>query len=290
MNRRVLVLGAHGMLGHVVTKTFEDAGDEVLGIALDGDARKIFAIDVTSSALDRFLQINRFDVVINCVGLLNQYAEQNPALAVALNSLLPHRLEEFYKHSDTRIIQPGTDCVFAGNTGPYKENSLPDGEKYYDRTKALGELNNGKDLTLRMSIVGPDINSGGIGLLNWFMAQKGDIRGFTGAIWTGITTIELAKGMLAALDAGITGLYHYVPDESISKYDMLCLFKEILGKTDVDIIPVDEPKIDKSLINTRKDFNYTIPGYREMFTQMRDWIINNAELYPHYSIDGKAVL
>ena len=278
------MLGAHGMLGHVVMRTFEDNGDDVVGIALEGDSRRVFAIDVAGYALDRFLQINPFDLVINCVGILNQYAERNPDLAIALNALLPHRLERFYMDTDTRIIQPSTDCVFKGNTGPYTEDSVPDGTTFYDRTKALGELCNGKDLTMRMSIVGPDVNEGGIGLLNWFMRQKGDITGYGNAMWTGITTIELARGMLAAAERGLTGLYHYVPNENISKYDMLRLFAEVTGKTDVNIIPVDEPRIDKSLVNTRRDFDREIPGYRDMFETMFRWMREHAALYPHYGL------
>jgi dTDP-4-dehydrorhamnose reductase len=284
MGKNVLVLGAHGMLGHVVMEIFEQNGHAVSGIALEGDARRVFAIDVGSFALDRFLQINPFDVVINCVGVLNRNAERDPGRAIALNALLPHRLERFYAGTDTKIIQPGTDCVFAGNTGPYDERSRPDGETYYDRTKALGELAPGRGLTLRTSIVGPDINEDGIGLLHWFMRRKGDIHGYKNAIWTGVTTMELARGMLDAVAQDIRGLYHYVPGRSISKYEMLCLFAEVMGKKDVTVIPVDEPRIDKSLLNTRTDFDREIPGYREMFEDMREWIAARKASYPHYMV------
>lgn len=287
MSNRVLVLGAQGMLGHVVMESFRQNGDDVLGVALEKNGDDIYAIDVTSPALDRFLYINRFDVVVNCIGILNQYAEANPDLAAYLNGYLPHKLEKFYRDTATKIIQPSTDCVFAGNNAPYREDAPPDGQTYYDRSKALGELVNDKDVTLRMSIVGPDVNEGGIGLFNWFMKQTGDVRGFRNAMWTGITTIQLAKGMIAAAGQNLTGLYHYVPDANISKYDMLVLFKEIFGRDDINVIPVEEPHIDKSLQNTRTDFNHKIPGYREMFTEMKRWIETNAALYPSYYTNGK---
>ncbi len=281
MNNKVLVLGAQGMLGHVVVKTFEQNGDDVLGIALSKYADNIIAMDVTSPAFDRFLFINRFDVVVNCIGILNQFAEQNPALAIYLNSYLPHKLERFYADTDTKVIQPSTDCVFAGNTGPYAESSFPDGRTFYDRSKALGELSNEKDVTLRMSIVGPDINPNGIGLFHWFMRQKGQISGYKNAMWTGITTIELARGMVDAVNQNLSGLYHYVPSHNISKYAMLLLFAEIFEKTDVEIVPQEEPRIDKSLVNTRTDFSHRIPDYREMFLDMKQWIAKHAELYPY---------
>lgn len=279
---RVLILGAQGMLGHVVRDAFIKNGDDVMGIALDAYDDGVYAIDVTSDDFDRFLRDNQFDIVVNCVGILNQSAEKRPDLAVYINSYIPHKLEEFYKGTNTKVIHPSTDCVFAGNGAPYRENSFPDGPTYYDRSKALGEIVNDKDLTFRMSIIGPDLNPNGIGLFNWFMKQSGNIKGFKNAMWTGVSTIELANGILAAAQQNLTGLYHFVPNQAISKYDMLKLFSEIFNKKDIEIICVDEPKLDKSLINTRTDFNYTIPGYRTMFENMRDYIAANRERYPAY--------
>lgn len=282
--RRVLVLGAQGMLGHVIRDTFLNNGDDVAGIALEAYDKNIYSIDVTSREFDRFLNENAFDVIVNCVGILNQNAEQNPAAAIYINAYLPHKLEELYKDTNTKIIQPSTDCVFAGNSAPYKEDTSPDGTTYYDRTKALGELRNNKDLTFRMSIVGPDLNPDGIGLFNWFMKQKGQIKGYKNALWTGVSTTELAKGILAATEQNLTGLYHFVPKNNISKYDMLKLFAEIFNKKDVEILPADEPVLDKSLINTRADFDYEIPDYKTMFEQMRDYITVNKDRYPdHYT-------
>lgn len=278
---RVLVLGSQGMLGHVVRDAFIKNGDDVMGIALEA-ADGIYNIDVTTSDLDRFLRINNFDVIVNCIGVLNQFAEQRPDKAVYINSHLPHKLEELYKDSGTKIIQPSTDCVFAGNNAPYKETDIPDGLSYYDRTKALGELRNSKDLTFRMSIIGPELNPDGIGLFNWFMKQKGRVKGYTNAIWTGVTTTELANGILQAVYQDLSGLYHFVPEFNISKYDMLKLFAEIFNKKNVEIIPADEPVLDKSLINTRTDFDYHIPDYKTMFEQMRNYIIQNKDRYPAY--------
>jgi len=271
------------MLGHVVMKSFRDNGDDVLGIAMESQGPDIYGIDAMSPAFDRFLYINRFDVVVNCIGILNQFAENDPGMAVYLNGYLPHKLEKFYRDTGTKIIQPSTDCVFKGNTGPYTEESEPDGQTFYDRSKAIGEIINCKDLTLRMSIIGPDINENGIGLFNWFMRQRGRVTGYENAIWTGITTVQLAKGMIDAVKQDITGLYHYVPDSSISKYGLLKVFAEVFDRDGLEIVPVAEPRIDKSLVNTRKDFDHVIPGYKAMVREMKEWMEANRELYPHYS-------
>ena len=85
---------------------------------------------------------------------------------------------------------------------------------FYDRMKALGEIENERHLTFRNSIIGPDMKEDGIGLFNWFMKQKGTIYGYTEAIWTGVTTLTLAKAMERVGSEGLCGLYNLVYNES----------------------------------------------------------------------------
>ena len=223
---KILVLGCNGMAGHLISLYFKERGHEVVGFArsvsklLDttvvGDASNVLLIK-------NILDEGMYDAVINCIGLLNQNAEKNKAMAVFLNGYLPHYLVECTRDTKTRVIHMSTDCVFAGNSGPYYEDSFPDGATFYDRSKAIGEFSNDKDLTFRNSIVGPDMKETGIGLFNWFMQQNSSIKGFTGAIWTGVTTLTLAKAMERALVEKLTGLYNLVNNESISKFDLCSL-------------------------------------------------------------------
>ena len=175
-----------------------------------------------------------------------------------------------------------TDCVFAGNTGPYHENSLRDGVSFYDRSKALGEIDDNKNLTFRNSIIGPDMNENGIGLFNWFMKQNGEINGYTGVKWSGVTTLTLAMAMEQALKEELCGLYNLVNNTSISKYDLLCLFNTYFKKNEIKINKFDNFVLDKSLIRTRNDFSFKIPSYEEMVINMRDWIYNHQEIYSYY--------
>jgi dTDP-4-dehydrorhamnose reductase len=175
-----------------------------------------------------------------------------------------------------------TDCVFSGKTGGYSETSFRDGETFYDRSKALGELENNKDLTFRNSIIGPDMSERGIGLFNWFMKQEGQINGFTKAIWTGVTTLTLAKAMEQALKENLTGLYNLVNNEDISKFELLKLFNKYMKDDRIEILPSDKLSLDKSLINNRTDFSYNVPSYETMVAEMKEWIENHKNLYPHY--------
>lgn len=286
---KILVLGCNGMAGHLISLYFKEQGHEVIGFARSNS--KLLNKTIIGDASDaelirRTVSDGNFDAVINCIGLLNQFAENNKAMAVLLNGYLPHLLADITKESKTRIIHMSTDCVFAGNGGPYYEDSFPDGTTFYDRSKAIGEINNEKDLTFRDSVIGPDIKESGIGLFNWFMKQKGPIKGFTGAIWTGITTYTLAKAMEAALQQNLSGIYNLVNNESISKYDLCSLFNKYFRENKIEIIPDNKLQLDKSLRRKRNDFAFVIPSYDEQIKEMREWVEAHKEIYTHYNLEG----
>lgn len=282
---KILVLGSNGMAGHLISLYFQEQNYEVTGFARQQSPFLAHSIIGDASDMDllkKHISEGEYDAVINCIGLLNQFAEENKAMAVLLNGYLPHYLAEITKNMKTRIIHMSTDCVFAGNDGPYFEDSLPNGTSFYDRSKAIGEINTSKDLTFRNSIVGPDIKSTGIGLFNWFMKQKGSVGGYTGAIWTGVTTYTLAKAMEQALKENLTGLYNLVNNESISKYHLLQLFNKYFRDSKVDIYQNDKLQLDKSLRRKRNDFSFVVPPYEQQIAEMAEWCNKHKEIYPHY--------
>jgi dTDP-4-dehydrorhamnose reductase len=281
---KVLVLGATGMAGHTISIYFKEAGYDVTAFS-----RKKFEYcnniigDVTNfDLLKSIIEEGDYDAVINAIGILNQDAEDNKSMAVLLNSYLPHYLSDITEKLETKIIHMSTDCVFSGRTGGYTETSFKDGETFYDRTKALGEIDNDKDLTFRNSIIGPDMNKNGIGLFNWFMKQEGQINGFIKAIWTGVTTLTLAKAMDRALRENLSGLYNLVNNETISKFELLKLFNKHMKNEAIIIKPSEKISVDKSLVNNRNDFSFRVPSYEDMVIDMKKWIENHKVLYPHY--------
>lgn len=283
---KILVLGATGMAGHVISIFLKEKGHDVTSFS-----RKPFIYtnnilgDVTDFRfLEKIILKGNYDSVINAVGILNSEADKDKTSAILLNSYLPHFLSEVTHKVGTKVLHMSTDCVFSGKTGNYIENSKKDGETFYDKSKSLGELINNKDLTFRNSIIGPDMNENGIGLFNWFMKQEGNLNGYTDAIWTGVTTITLAKAMEEALEKNLTGLYHLVNNKSINKYELIKLFNENFKRGSLFIQPDDSVKVDKSLINTREDFNFIVPSYKEMVLEMKNWVEEHRELYPHYYI------
>lgn len=284
---RFLVLGCSGMAGHTVSIYLRERGHRVVGFSrrgvpfldeqVTGDARD-------EALLSEVLSEGDFDAVVNCVGVLNGFAERDPEGAAFLNGELPHVLARLTEGARARVLHMSTDCVFAGNTGPYTEDSVPDGRTVYDRTKAAGELRDPKNLTFRCSVVGPDTDPDGIGLLNWFMRQDGPVRGFAGAVWTGLTTLELAKAVERAASEGASGLVNMVPPASISKLDLLLLFNQELRGGSVEIVPDDSVQLDKTLVRTNFDSSFRPVGYAEQVADMAAWVRAHRDLYPHYEV------
>lgn len=281
---KVLVMGATGMAGSTISLYLTQRGHDVTAFSTTAVAycKGIVGNALDSKLLTDILENNNYDYVINCIGILNQFAESNRAQAVYLNSYLPHQIVDIIQNMPTRLIHMSTNCVFSGKTGGYTETSLRDGETFYDRSKALGEVVDSKNLTFRTSLIGPDIDPNGIGLLNWFMQQSGTLSGYTGAIWNGVTTLILAKATEQAMHENLTGLYNLVNDTVINKYEMLGLFNKHFKDNAVEIIPQNIISVDKSLINTRTDFSFTVPSYEQMIIEMKEWIYANKALYPHY--------
>lgn len=281
---KILVLGASGMAGHIITLFFKEQGYDVTGFTRKpiSFCKNIIGDAMNPQSIRDALFSDDFDVVINAIGVLNQNAEDHKSMAVMLNGYLPHFIADTLKDSKAKLIHMSTDCVFAGNTGPYYEDSFPDGKIFYDRSKAIGEVNDDKNLTFRNSIVGPDCNENGIGLFNWFMKQDGPINGFTGAIWTGVTTLTLAKAMEQAIKEKLTGLYNLVNNESINKFDLCGLFNKYFRNGKVQINPSDKLQLDKSLRHRRTDFSFVVPSYEQQIKEMADWVNTHKEYYPHY--------
>ncbi|MBP7820391.1 MAG: SDR family oxidoreductase [Candidatus Methanofastidiosum sp.] len=284
---KILILGSDGMLGHVVKTYFEERGHEIVCTNRnDKESNLYFDITNSVSGIDKIVENVKPEVLINCIGILNKVAEEHKALAILINSYLPHYLDELSAKAGFKLIHVSTDCVFDGKVGGYDEHSIPNETNMYGRSKALGEVINDRSVTLRTSIVGPDINKNGVGLFQWFMTQEGEVGGYDNVIWTGVTTMWFARCMEIAIEKNLTGLHHCVNNETISKYDLITLFKKYFDK---DIIINHNPDVvsKKTLVRTDASFDFGIPSYEQMVKEMREWVIEHKEMYPDLIKDMK---
>jgi dTDP-4-dehydrorhamnose reductase len=275
--KKILVIGIKGMAGHVVFKSLQQLGNyEVYGVARNVTATdRVFNLDVSNTEeLKKTIDLG-FDVIINCIGILNKDAEDNPHKAIWFNSYFPHLLESIAKNTKTKVISISTDCVFSGIKGNYTENDLTDGKGFYAMSKSMGEIVNEKDLTIRTSIIGPELNKEGIGLFHWFMTQKDGMGGYSQAFWSGITTIELAKVIHQTILQDIKGLLIVAGSPKIDKFSLLKLFNTIFRNDALTITENANYKVDKSMYSSRLDFDYQIPSYKDMILEMKGWVDEN---------------
>ena len=267
---RLLILGSDGMVGHVVALYLKEHGHVITGI---GERDPVLE---DLGALEEEIRLGKYNAVINCTAIINQNAEADKVGAVKVNSLLPHFLEAATAGMDTVIVHRSTDCIFSGSRGQYGLEDWPDAASFYARSKALGELNNSKDITIRTSLIGPEEDENGGGLFNWFYNQKGEVNGFANAIWTGLTTIEFAREIEWLLENKKHGIFQLVPDDAIGKYDLLMLFEKYYPG-DRKINRIENKRVDKSLIPICG--GYIVPDYETQIAEMRKWTDDHASMY-----------
>lgn len=275
--KRILVMGVAGMAGNTINKYLSSLNKyDIITTARNNNyivPTFILDIETRLPILARIMKDIQPDIVINCIGLLVKQCQDDMAKAIYINSYLPHYLEMLTKNTKTKIIHLSTDCVNNGLKGNYSETDIPNETSNYGRSKALGEIVNDKDLTIRLSIIGNELKKNGTGLFHWFIKQQDKCKGFTRAYWNGITCLELAKQIDKIIDTNLTGLYHLAPDFKISKYNLLQLIAEVFNK-DIVIEKDFTTKCDKSLIPSyRRNFQPILPkNYKIMLIEMKNWI------------------
>lgn len=283
----IIVLGANGMLGHKLCEQFAAAGRDVIATfrkpshvykelkEVFGNVRCIGDLDVMDNqALTQLFQSEQPAAVINCVGVIKQLDTiNNRRVTVGINSYLPHLLERQCGEIGARLVHFSTDCVFSGRKGAYRESDSADEIGLYGLSKYLGETTGleGCSVTLRTSVIGRELGSSAHGIIEWFMANRGRrVRGFARAVYSGFTTIEMARivGLVIDRPEPLQGLYH-VASAPISKYDLLRLVRDEAGlATDIDR---DENFVcDRSLVMDRftVETGYTAPTWKQMIKEM----------------------
>jgi dTDP-4-dehydrorhamnose reductase len=264
---KITVIGSRGMAGHVIVKYLKQQGHDVTAVDRT-------VLDIERDNVDPFFDSLDADFVVNAIGLLVKDCIDRPDRAAIVNSWWPQYCAHRLKNTDTRLIHLSTDCVFDGARGNYIEADDHTETNTYGRSKSFGEVDNDKDVTFRMSIIGPELKNG-TGLLNWVLTNKEhELPGWSNAWWNGITTLQLAKCIDQYVNQPtIAGVYHLVNNDiQINKYDLLCKINAVykLGK---HIQRTQGPKtVNKILVDTRGEIDFNIPNYDTQLQQLRDFI------------------
>ena len=282
---KILVLGASGMLGNAMIRVMSERTDwQVYCTVRSESSKRFFSANIAERLLlgvdveqyDSLIQaFNRVrpDVVINCIGLIKQLADaEDPLQAIPINSLLPHRLARLCELIGARLVHMSTDCVFAGDKGHYRESDPSDAADLYGKSKFLGEVAYPHSVTVRTSIIGHELQSAH-GLVEWFLSQELECKGFRRAIFSGLPTVALAHVIrdIVIPRPELSGVYH-VSAQPISKYELLKLIAAAYGKQ-IEIVPDDQLVIDRSLNSDcfRMETGYTAPDWQELVYKMQSF-------------------
>jgi len=287
----ILVLGVNGLIGSTVFRYLSEYSEHlVFGTVRNQDYINYFNVEFRNNVIHS-VDVNDFDklvkvfndtspgLVINCAGITKHLRDSESHLVtIPINSVAPHRLAQICHLTKSRLLHISTDCVFSGKKGNYWEEDFPDANDLYGRSKVLGEVSYGNNLTIRTSTVGHELMTN-FGLLNWFLSQEGSCKGFKNVIFSGLPTVYLAKIINEYIipSKDLNGLYH-VSAEPISKYNLLNLIAERYSKK-IKIIPEEDFKIDRSLISDRfrSLTGFKPPSWQELVNIMFE-DINKSEL------------
>ncbi|TGK21407.1 dTDP-4-dehydrorhamnose reductase family protein [Leptospira kmetyi] len=282
---KILILGASGMLGSAIFRILSESSHNVFGTIRNSEFLRFFSredgnrlfssVDVLNQddLIDVFTRIKP-DIVINCIGLIKQQkSAKDPLTVLPINSILPHRLSNLCKMIGARLILMSTDCVFNGKKGFYSEVDISDAEDLYGKSKEIGEIANEPHVfTIRTSIIGHELNSNH-SLINWFLSQETEVKGYKKAIFSGFPTSEIAEILKNVVipRTDLYGLYH-ISSNPISKLDLLTLVADVYGKK-IRILESDEVVIDRSLDSQkfRKETGFVPKEWKLLVQDMKSY-------------------
>lgn len=279
---KVLIIGASGMIGSTMLRVLSEKNDwEIFATVRDGGVKRFFSaqigerliagVDVEyQDSLPKVLSRVRPDVVVNCAGLTKHKPEaEDPLVSIPINTLMPHRLAGLCQLVGARLIHVSTDCVFSGERGGYLESDFADAQDVYGKSKVLGEVVYPNAITLRTSTIGHELQTK-YGLLDWFLSQERQCKGYTRAIFSGLPTVVFAQVVRDVVipHTALSGLYH-VAAKPIAKSDLLRLIAEVYGKS-IDIVPDDKLVIDRSLdaMRFQSATGYVAPEWSDLIKLM----------------------
>lgn len=279
---KVLILGAHGMIGRALAKICCEKGLTIdATIRDDGNApfsvpaacRTLFrnidiARDEALQRLEKIIHEGEYSSVVNCIGVVKQKIVSEMA-TITSNKNFPAFLSSICHRACCRLIHISSDCVFSGKAGAYYANDIPDAEDLYGKSKIDGENATKTHLVIRTSFIGWELREPRVGLLEWFYRQKKDVVGYTNSLWSGMTACCLSENIVSIMHNAprLSGIHHLAADP-ISKYHLLELLKDHFQKK-ITIIPAENPRIDRRLIMNDEIGRFvSIPSHQEMIAAL----------------------
>jgi len=277
------------MIGHKIAQVLEINNEVIgtsrkkisprdLGINKATILNKDFIIDPSLDFISEIMP----DVIINCAGITTRRinASNNNHLSF-INSTLPKLINDWSIDNSKKMIHMSTDCVFSGKTGNYLDDDKPDATDSYGYSKSIGEINNNKTLTLRSSMVGREIYNH-TELFEWLITNKnGKIEGYDNVLYSGITTIRMAKIIAFILnkDLNLSGIYN-IGSTPISKYELLKMLNNAFN-LGIDIRKITQIKSNKVLISKKftEITDIKTPNWTDLISEFKEDCETYSDIY-----------
>jgi len=235
----------------------------------------------TNQSLDFLNHLNP-DIIINCVGITTRRINvDNISNIEFINSRLPHLLDEWTEKNDKRLIHFSTDCVYSGKTGSYTESDNPDAIDKYGKSKAIGEINNTKALTIRTSLIGREVYNH-TELFEWLYKNKtGKVFGYDNVHYSGLTTFRMSKILKKIINyyPDLKGVFN-ISSKPITKYSLLNLINRHF-KLEIQIEKDSKIKSNKVLISKKitEITDIQSPTWEDMIIEFKEDCDNYSEIY-----------
>ena len=288
---KILILGGDGMIGHKMGQVLSAQNHEIvisirekkdLTLKSISSKAKVFFNDFLKDNILDFLDKVNPDVIINAIGItIRRGSTKNISDTIYLNSLFPHQISSWALTFKKRLIHFSTDCVFSGSEGSYLEDATPNALDYYGKTKGLGEINSKSSLTIRSSMIGPELYNK-TELFEWIINNKEkEINGFSRVMYSGVTTVYMARLLADLIDnhKNLSGIYN-IASKPISKFELLHLINDNfdLGL----IINDDKTVISNKTLNAskiEKEIGLLTPSWDELIFELKKDYMNFIDLY-----------
>lgn len=237
-----ILLGAGGMIGNGVYKIFLEENLDFVGTVSDEDQKaylkdnKLLKFRITPNLLKdtaRLVEQLKPKNIVNCIGMIKPADNLVTTKDLYLvNSIFPQVLRRICDVYQVKLIHLSTDCVFSGQKGGYKDTDIPDDNTEYGKSKFLGEISILPHLTIRTSIIGKEVNTKK-NLLDWFLnVHKKSVTGYLKARWNGVSSLTMGRiiARLIKKDIDLNMPLIHIAGETVSKYELLTIFKEVFCK------------------------------------------------------------
>ena len=267
---KLLITGVSGLLG--INLAMEAIREhEVIGVdrgKLKSAPFQVLKGDILKTGeIYSILDMTHPDCLINCAALANlEKCEEDPYQAKRLNTDLPSELATVCAKRNIQFLHLSTDSVFDGtNEEIYTEEDEPSPPGIYSQTKLDGERAvqqvNPQAIIARVNFYGWSLGAKR-SLAEFFvnnLSEGKNVNGFTDIIFCPLWVNHLSHILIEMLEKNLSGLYHVVGAQAMSKYQFGVEIARRFGLRENLISP---QSVERSSLTAKRSHNLWLSTHK----------------------------